>query len=62
VDSDQFEETRARIAATQARIDRIDRALSALLHRFLWLLRVFIGGALVSLVKLLGFKDGFPGF
>lgn len=58
MDSEQFHETREHIDAVQRRIDRIDGAVGALVLRTLWLLRVFLGGACVSVVRLLIGRDG----
>jgi hypothetical protein len=62
VDFDDYEATRESIMATANRIDRIELSLGRLLRRFLWLGRIFLGGALVSMAKLCSVRDSINGF
>jgi hypothetical protein len=59
---DEYEATRETIAATTDRIDRIERVISRLLRRFLWLSRIFLGGVLVTMTKFCGVRESFNGF
>ena len=58
MDFEELHKTREHIHEVQRRIDRIDGALGALVRRSLWLVRVFLGGALVGFVKFLLGRDG----
>jgi hypothetical protein len=62
VDYDDFEATRESLHAASDRVDRIERALGHILWRFLWLTRIFLGGALVAMTKFCGVRESFHGF
>lgn len=55
-------EARGAIMDAEARIERIESVMRRLAGRLLFILRVFLGGAAVALVKLLGAKDFFDGY
>lgn len=60
--SDDYRATRETIEAAAERIGRIERVMGRLILRMLWLMRVFLGGVALSLLKFCGLKDGFHGF
>jgi hypothetical protein len=62
VDFERLDETRESLAATTTRLDRIERAFGRILWRFLWAMRLFLGGALVAMTKFCGVRDSLNGF
>ena len=60
--SNDVGETRRAIEAAHDRAVRIEAAMGRLIRRFLWLLRIFLGGAFLGAARLHDWKDLFYGY
>jgi|AACY02.2.fsa_nt_gi hypothetical protein len=60
--SSDLRETREIIAAANERVHRLERLMGQVARRFLWILRIFVGGAALGAAKLNDWKDLFHVF